>query len=82
MISASINLEIREILEKALKYLPEERGNLSQLKYQVDKYHINLRQKNTNVHPIAPPVKAVKAVFNKPFVPKKPEIHSLSNIDN
>ena len=48
-ISSSINLQIREIIEKALKYQPEERSSISALKYQADLYHVNLRQKNTNV---------------------------------
>ena len=32
-----------------MKYLPEERSSISALKYQADRYHVNLRQKNTNV---------------------------------
>jgi hypothetical protein len=43
-----ITLEVREIIEKALKYQTEERSSISNLKYLADKYHVNLRQKNIN----------------------------------
>lgn len=43
-----ISLEVREIIEKALKYQTEERSSISNLKYLADKYHVNLRQKNIN----------------------------------
>ena len=34
-----------------MKYQPEERASISALKYQSDLFHVNLRQKNTNVAP-------------------------------
>lgn len=47
-ISPNISHQIRETLEKALKYKPEDRASISAMKYQADLYHINQKKKGTN----------------------------------
>ena len=72
---------MREVIEKALKYQPEERASISALKYQADLYHVNLRQKNTNVasetrsvHSVVKPTN-IKVKFNA-------EPQSLKRVDS
>ena len=84
-ISSAISLQVREVIEKALKYLPEERATISALKYQADLFHVNLRQKNTNVtsqptQPVPPAVKIKPA--QSIHVKFQPHPHSLKRVDS
>lgn len=45
--------QVREILEKALKYLPEERMSISSMKYAADLYHIHRTRQEQTSFPIS-----------------------------
>jgi len=81
-ISPSVSLEIKEGLIKALKFTPEERSSISGLKFIADKFHVKLRQNNTNVthqmQPMTPMINhtpRVKVGFHE-------DVHSLNRIDS
>ena len=81
MISSSVSLEIKEGLIKALKYASEDRSSISGLKFVSDKYHVKLRQKNTDVaqmQSMAPTINhsaTIKVGFHG-------DVHSLKRIDS
>jgi hypothetical protein len=80
-VSPNISLQVREVIEKALKFKSEDRASISTLKYQADLYHVNLRQKNTNVaQTIRPQMTPLVQHASKVHFPA--EIHSLTRVEN
>jgi serine/threonine protein kinase len=75
--TGSFTENVREILEKSLKYLPEDRMSISSMKYAADLYHIRrTRQEQPSFTSTQPSFRAVKP----PQIPKPPTPQTLHNI--
>ena len=76
---------VKEILEKALKYLPEERMSISSMKYAADLYHIRKTRQEpasssslSSTQPAS--FRSFKQTQSLPLNHPPPQTHTLHNI--